>query len=133
MNELIWLAIVSSTITCGTHLKRNCDKVFTSSTSTGIIEFVKDHRISDVTFYKAIKQIVNFNNEKSSESKFTEILDNVENNLIKNDYENFCLSINSDKSESLYRRTCILKANHKGKHIPHAHFNGECIFQWGSE
>src|SRR3990167_4372796 len=54
MNELIWLAIISSTFTCS-GISRNTSKVFMSDTSTGIICQVEGYPLNQIQFYKAQK------------------------------------------------------------------------------
>ena|SRR3990167_2674028 len=54
MNELIWIAIISSTFTCS-GISRNTNKVFMSHTSTGIIQQIEKYPLQEIQFYKAQK------------------------------------------------------------------------------
>src|SRR3990167_319604 len=54
MNELIWLAIISSTFTCS-GISRNVNKVFMSDTSTGVVQKVENYPLEQIQFYRAQK------------------------------------------------------------------------------
>ena len=62
MNELIWLAIISSTFTCS-GISRNTSKVFMSDTSTGIIQKIEMYPLQQIQFFKAQKQDLALNME----------------------------------------------------------------------